>query len=142
MPHRHLVLGAAVYFLSAAALPAQGLPKRPSMQQVVGYHQWEEQKWRFKQVPANSVFFKYRTGIVYLRENFGYQFQSSWVNRGNGYSYTSFRHLDSPGTSPYQQNVFYSEVNGSTWSSPDSPIIPGAEIIKALFYDRHGQLRR
>ncbi|MEO6612732.1 MAG: hypothetical protein ABIT05_08640 [Chitinophagaceae bacterium] len=74
MPRMSIIFCSGVFLLSVTALPAQVLPKKPTMQQVVGYHQWQEQAWRNRQLPLNSVL--YRND----QKNFNWekQWASSW----------------------------------------------------------------
>lgn len=59
MPRICLFICSGVCLLNATALTAQVLPKNPTIKQVVSYQLFQQQKWNMKQLPQNSVLYKY-----------------------------------------------------------------------------------
>jgi hypothetical protein len=52
----------AVLLLAPAfTVTAQNLPKNPTLQQLAGYHNKQQQNWQQKQLPPSSVTFKFST---------------------------------------------------------------------------------
>lgn len=48
----------AACLLLTTDIASQNLPENPTIQQVIGYHQFEQQRWNTMQLPKNSVLFK------------------------------------------------------------------------------------
>lgn len=59
MPRIYLLLCSGVCLLNTADITAQALPKKPTIQQVVGYRLQQQQSWNRNQLPQNSVLYKY-----------------------------------------------------------------------------------
>jgi hypothetical protein len=69
MPRINLFLCSGVCLLNATVLTAQLLPKNPTIKQVVSYQLFQQQKWNMKQLPQNSVLYKYNYSNLGLRRD-------------------------------------------------------------------------
>lgn len=58
MPRIQTFICSGVCFLICSITIAQSLPKNPTIQQVVGYHQYQQKQWNYNQLPKNSVQYK------------------------------------------------------------------------------------
>lgn len=55
------ILLAVLILAPAFTVTAQNLPKNPTLQQLAGYHNKQQQNWQQKQLPPSSVTFKFST---------------------------------------------------------------------------------
>ncbi|HLO39044.1 MAG TPA: hypothetical protein VK173_11150 [Lacibacter sp.] len=55
------ILLAVLLLAPAFTVTAQNLPKNPTLQQLAGYHNKQQQNWQQKQLPQSSVTFKFTT---------------------------------------------------------------------------------
>jgi hypothetical protein len=66
MPRINFFVCSGVYFLLPAIATAQSLPKNPTIQQVAGYQKYQQQQWSMKQLPSNSVLYRYYSNSLAL----------------------------------------------------------------------------
>lgn len=59
MPPINLLLCSGICLYTSTGLFAQHLPKNPTPSQVIGYQITEQKKWNIRQLPRNSVLYKY-----------------------------------------------------------------------------------
>jgi len=52
---------AMLLLANAFTVTAQQLPKKPTLQQLAGYHNKQQQSWQLKQLPQSSVTYKFST---------------------------------------------------------------------------------
>lgn len=136
-----LFIGVTIFLVTAPALTAQVmLPKKPTMQQVIGHHLGQQESWRMQQLPVNSVLYKYNTGIVSrLPQPFGFMANTPSVS----FSSTAFRYSISPGVNAgqfnsleatlFRQNIIYSQTQKQSWWK-DPQKAPGSQILRETFF--------
>src|SRR5688572_14795628 len=59
--------------LSTAVFAQAPLPKHPTQQQVVGYHLQQQREWNLRQLPANSVLYKWAPKLNTLHYTVGWK---------------------------------------------------------------------
>ncbi|HEX5654095.1 MAG TPA: hypothetical protein VFX58_13535 [Chitinophagaceae bacterium] len=64
MPRIYIIVCAGVLILQTKDLAAQGLPRKPTMQQVIGYRMQEQKQWANRQLPLNAVQFRMYRGFA------------------------------------------------------------------------------
>lgn len=97
MPRIKTFVCSGICVLYVTALTAQVLPKNSSMQQIVGYHFYQQKKWSMQQLPKNSVL---------------YLFNSKHIIPGDKFSATNV-HLPQINISPAPVSYKYSFSSGS-----------------------------
>lgn len=61
-PEKGITIWLAVLILAPAfTVTAQNLPRKPTLQQLAGYHNKQQQNWQQKQLPQTSVTYKFST---------------------------------------------------------------------------------
>lgn len=51
----------ALLLIPAFTVIAQTLPKKPTLPQLAGYYNWQQQNWQQKQLPQSSITYKFGT---------------------------------------------------------------------------------
>ena len=148
MPQSKFILCGAVCSLIVIAATSQSLPKHPTIQQVVGFQQYQQQKWNMKQLPANSVLYKHYSNSIELPfENSFKPIQSKEIFLPAVNLYSSpgqtdlsydfslhFSHLQSYLQQKRSQN--YQWQKQSWWRDPSKGT--GALLIKDIFLNKQG----
>ncbi len=126
----------------ASNVSAQVMPKKPTPQQFAGYHVKEQQNWQVKQLPANSVTYKFSTNN---NANQLYNFnlnkpkpvvqslsKLSINSTGSGNKYIPAPYLQLYMKQDRQQNIKWQKQ--SWWKDPAQA--PGAELLKSFLIKR------
>lgn len=74
MPRMHKLFCGGIWLLNAIAISAQNLPQRPTIKQVIDLQVRQQQKWRMKTLPQNSVLYKYNAALsIWRSHNFTFR---------------------------------------------------------------------
>lgn len=57
----NIICMTVLLLIPAFTVTAQNLPRKPTLQQLAGYHNKQQQNWQQKQLPQSSVTYKFST---------------------------------------------------------------------------------
>lgn len=134
------MLGICLEF--AGGITAQVMPKKPTAHQFAGYHVKEQQSWQVKQLPANSVTYKFSANN---NANRLYNFNlnqpklvvQSLPKPSINTPESANKYIPSPYLQLYmkqdqQQNIKWQKQ--SWWKDPAQA--PGADLLKSFLIKR------
>jgi len=134
--HYFMLLG--ICLKSTGGITAQVMPKKPTPQQFAGYHVKQQQNWQLKQLPANSVTYKFTANNnVNQLYNFNLNKQQPAVPSIPKPAFSSLQTGNKYIPSPYLQLYMKQDQQQlikwqkqSWWKDPAQA--PGAELLKSF----------
>lgn len=143
MSYIHFVAGIGVFLLFAAGSSAQSMPRKPTPQQFAGYYVKQQQNWQQKQLPVNSVTYKFGTAN---QAGYVHDFTISRVKQvtvPTPVLTTSLRapnkYMPAPLLQPYLLQVQQQSIKDqkqSWWKDPQQA--PGAEMLRNFMLSKKG----
>lgn len=132
------IITLGICLVIAGGVTAQVMPKKPTPQQFAGYHVKEQQNWQIKQLPANSVTYKFNTNYNAGRAyNFNLNKQQPVVPSVPKPAINSLQPGNKYILSPYLQLYMKQDQQQlikwqkqSWWRDPAQA--PGAELLKSF----------
>ena len=127
-----------ILFIPPFTITAQNLPKKPTLQQLAGYHNQQQIRWQQKQLPQSSVTYKFTANYSQLQPTASRTFQPVAIVPVNYVLPVATNHQQQASSTPLLQSLLMQERKDylqwqkqSWWKDPNK--LKAAELLRDVY---------